>query len=361
MNKEKYHIKDDGMPGKCSAVSPESCPKTREGDSFHGTLEEAAQESQKRFENKLGTFVSATKAKKEAEANKKITNSEKLVYTHPQGKIIEVSNGEVKAFKNGVQVSTSATAERLAKGYGSWKLDEKSLNDQTNVLTDTQIKNIKDEYDKAVDNHKLALAKNAIKHKERAVYNRQYGEAEGRAYHYPPGGKKTMGNNPSINRRTFYEESPEQKAEREEYSDKVVKAFQDLENSQTKLEENGLGHTIPDEGNTIRVANQAQKHLLKEELLGQISDGHWENAANNPYEDWANAKVIVDPKNVGRNFNTKKDNYQLNAKALLDAVGDRMIDTVKDKTGDSSYDNKTMNQDLKNLRNIFKTKRDTIS
>lgn len=61
----KYHIKDDGMPGKCSAASSESCPKTQAGDAFHGTLEEASAESQKRFEDKLGAVVTATKSEQQ--------------------------------------------------------------------------------------------------------------------------------------------------------------------------------------------------------------------------------------------------------------------------------------------------------
>ena len=61
----KYHIKDDGMPGKCNASSSESCPKTQAGDGFHGTLEEASVESQSRFEEKLGAIVTATKSEQQ--------------------------------------------------------------------------------------------------------------------------------------------------------------------------------------------------------------------------------------------------------------------------------------------------------
>lgn len=45
----KYHISDDGTPGVCRAASNASCPKTQMGDSFHGTLEEAQSESERRF------------------------------------------------------------------------------------------------------------------------------------------------------------------------------------------------------------------------------------------------------------------------------------------------------------------------
>lgn len=60
----KYHIKDDGMPGTCSAASSESCPKTKAGDGFHGTLEEASVESQSRFEATYGESATASKSVK---------------------------------------------------------------------------------------------------------------------------------------------------------------------------------------------------------------------------------------------------------------------------------------------------------
>lgn len=51
----KYHISDNGTPGKCSAASPESCPKTQAGDSFHTeNLQEALRESERRFEEAHG-------------------------------------------------------------------------------------------------------------------------------------------------------------------------------------------------------------------------------------------------------------------------------------------------------------------
>lgn len=57
----RYHISDNGMPGKCSAASPESCPKTQAGDSFHGSLEEATAESERRFEAKHGKAPGANR------------------------------------------------------------------------------------------------------------------------------------------------------------------------------------------------------------------------------------------------------------------------------------------------------------
>lgn len=57
----KYHIKDDGTPGICSAASTDSCPKSQSGDSFHGTLEEATVESERRFAEEHGTFATASR------------------------------------------------------------------------------------------------------------------------------------------------------------------------------------------------------------------------------------------------------------------------------------------------------------
>lgn len=193
------------------------------------------------------------------------------------------------------------------------------------------------------------------------AYDSKHGAAEGRAYYYDykQGFGKIEGVNP--NGSTHFTMSDEQKAKRDDLIDRLQQTHKDEEDAQTIVEESGNGHLIPDEGNTIRVNNQAQKWLLKNELQGQISDGHWENASNNPWQDWSNAKVVVDPNNVGRNFNTTKDNYQLNSKTLLDVVGDRMIDDVKDRTGRDDYDMKTMNEDLRDLRKIFKTKRGVLN
>jgi len=51
---EKYHIKDDGTPGRCSAATVDSCPRTKSGDAFHGILEEATRESEHRFAGSYG-------------------------------------------------------------------------------------------------------------------------------------------------------------------------------------------------------------------------------------------------------------------------------------------------------------------
>ena len=54
---DRFHISDDGTPGRCKARSVASCPKTKAGDSFHGTEAEAAAESERRFEDQYGSTV----------------------------------------------------------------------------------------------------------------------------------------------------------------------------------------------------------------------------------------------------------------------------------------------------------------
>lgn len=56
---KRYHISADGTPGECRASSPESCPKTQAGDGFHGNLQEATQESERRLESEFGNTVTA--------------------------------------------------------------------------------------------------------------------------------------------------------------------------------------------------------------------------------------------------------------------------------------------------------------
>ena len=78
---------------------------------------------------------------------------------------------------------------------------------------------------------------------------------------------------------------------------------------------------------TFRKADQAT--LFDLEIVGQLSDGYWENT--NPmghWKLWCTAEVKVG-KNVGRNFYPRKDNYDLLNKDLLTCVAQRMINYVK--------------------------------
>lgn len=58
---DKYHLKDDGMPGLCTAKTLDDCPKARAGDSFHGDLAEVTLESERRFEADHGSTATVQK------------------------------------------------------------------------------------------------------------------------------------------------------------------------------------------------------------------------------------------------------------------------------------------------------------
>jgi len=457
----KFHISENGMPGKCSAASPDSCPKTQAGDSFHGTLEQATQESQERFEKQLGAFVTASKkdeaktyageefarrfaataqraidnpdypqaqqelaairaemeeeiragrgsyitgsktyedaevALGEAQAGKSAaalreelknfkadnpaddpTDLEVALadaedregdgsetYIHPQGKKIRINkDGSIEAFTaDGRKASTSATAEKLRGGYGAWKRDENATaKPRLSLQEENDLVDAYDGYD-----HSIRVVEEELKtlHSRHRAYNSANAAAEGRAYYMGRRPDGTFGRVEGVNPKgqTYFTPSEVQASEVKYAQSRVANMKEAAAQAQTALEENGLGHRIPDEGNTVRVRTQAQKWLLEDELKGQISDGKWENSGGEAWQDWSTAKVVVDAENPGRNFNTSKDNYQLNAKDLLDVVGDRMVLNVQAKTGKADYSEKAMQADLKDLRDIFKTKRGRVT
>lgn len=376
----KYHISDNGMPGKCTASSPDSCPKTQAGDSFHGTLEEATAEAHSRFEKELGAFATSSKAAEAKEAADAVKANGEEIYRHPQGKIIKIdADGNVRAFKNGKELSTSATAEKLRAGYGAWKRDDasavelpESANEASRItVPSVDPKELQDDYARKIREVKESAADSADLHAEHKAYDTKYAEAEGRVEHYDyKSGGYIKGRHPDPRGHTRIVQTPEQKEERDAMNERVQAAAEAESKAQTALEEAGLGHTIPDEeavpgnryrrGHTIRVNTMAQKWLLVNELQGQISDGAWENSSGNPWEDWTSAKVIVDPQNPGRNFDTNRDSYNLTRPDLLEVVGDRMIEDVQNRTGNVDYDEKAMRADLSNLKKIFKTKRGRI-
>jgi len=77
-----------------------------------------------------------------------------------------------------------------------------------------------------------------------------------------------------------------------------------------------------------------QRHLFINELSGQISDGMWENARpHNHWEVWCDADTFVDANNprieLEISDRVPKKNYNFPQKALLDIIGDRMINIVK--------------------------------
>jgi hypothetical protein len=82
-----------------------------------------------------------------------------------------------------------------------------------------------------------------------------------------------------------------------------------------------------DKNGTLVFENRRQQILFAEELVGQFSDGHWENTQ--PYDHWipwakCETKVAADGEPTGRDFWTIKDGYRLTDRNLLEVVGIRM-------------------------------------
>jgi len=78
---------------------------------------------------------------------------------------------------------------------------------------------------------------------------------------------------------------------------------------------------------TIKVNTPSQKVLLDTELLGQFSDGFWENSRNTSWKYLGS--VVVAPTTPGVFFEDSipydYKKYSVNNKTLLDCVGDRML------------------------------------
>lgn len=347
----KFHTNRKGESATCDAP-PGKCPLG--GEHF-----DTAEEAQEHFESTRGDqhLKGVSKKAKSADTVE--------VYRHPQGKVATIRNGELEITKDGRAANSSATVEKLRSGHGSWTRDEAVEADvEPNGTPKLSDKEVQSNYSKAQDDEVRTSAELKAVYQAQREYDEKHAAQEGRRFHigHDENGKigRIQGESPEPRGSTFVKKSNEQEAELEDAFTKHRAAMKNLTDRQTDVEEAGLGHTIPDDGNTVRVRSQAQKWLLKNELQGQISDGQWENASNNPWQDWSSAKVVVDPKNPGRNFNTRKDNYNLNAKSLLDAVGDRMVDDVKTRTKRSDYNEKTMRGDLADLKHIFKTKREPL-
>lgn len=359
----KYHINGDSV-SPCRATKGH-CPFDPAGDGDNHY--EDAGEAMKVLEERLSDEHGGTNPPALSKSKPAPKTAKDLADSGADGKEVRDALRKENPGWSDRQVHT--VYGRMAKGSGSsgsGKTGSTRAPAKTNTraeapknpISAAEAKNLVTMMRKAVEDRKKIEVEKTQNYEADKAYDAKYGAQEGRAYYYDysAGSGKVPGVNP--NGHTYFTPTPEQEERGTEIYNRFTQTLKDEEDAQTMLEEGGYGHMIPDSGNTIRVNNQAQKWLLKNELQGQISDGHWENHSHNPWQDWSNAKVIVDPKNVGRNFRTIKDNYQLNSKALLDVVGDRMIDDVKARTGKTDYDMKTMNEDLKDLRKIFKTKRD---
>jgi hypothetical protein len=76
------------------------------------------------------------------------------------------------------------------------------------------------------------------------------------------------------------------------------------------------------------VGNMEQKILLLTEMMGQMSDGAWENTRG--WEDYRHIDwdTVGVGDNIGRKFYARKTNYNFTNSELLDIVGDRMLTTM---------------------------------
>ena len=84
---------------------------------------------------------------------------------------------------------------------------------------------------------------------------------------------------------------------------------------------------------TIKVQTASQKVLLDTELLGQFSDGYWENSRNQSWKYLDSVEVANDSDKTGVYFTDylpyDYQGYSVNNKTLLDVVGDRMLSKAR--------------------------------
>lgn len=358
-----YHINHNGV-APCGAKKG-NCPYKGEDGSPENHFEdpvEAMRVFESRLENEYGTTNSVSKKDTlEPESRRLAANGgtpkqirdalrrENPTWGNPQVHTVQRRMTEELESKKEPQDLTKALSDSIAH--------EQTKKEAVSPAVIQVLHGRMKESDEKVKNVYAEIRKSEFEKKD---YDKKFGEAEGRAYHI--GDYAKIINTPApAGRQTFYRASDEQKKKSEELHEKLKEAIQESKDAQTAVEKAGLGYTIPDDGPVLRVRTQAQKWLLENELKGQISDGMWENASpNDHWKVWSQAKVVVDPKNVGRNFSARKDNYSLNSKSLLEVVGERMKDEVKKETGED-YDDATMAKDLRELKVIFKTERDRLN
>jgi len=84
---------------------------------------------------------------------------------------------------------------------------------------------------------------------------------------------------------------------------------------------------------TIKVQTASQKVLLDTELLGQFSDGYWENSRNQSWRYLNSVEVVNNPNKTGVYFSDyvpyDYKGYSVNNKTLLEVVGDRMLSKAR--------------------------------
>lgn len=96
--------------------------------------------------------------------------------------------------------------------------------------------------------------------------------------------------------------------------------------------------------NTLTLKNETQKLLFTQEIVGQLSDGRWENTRPlGHWKPWSDCEVVVGTE-VGRNFRVIKDNYNLTESSLLEIIGERMVNMVKIKFAVPQLDDESIRE-----------------
>lgn len=106
---------------------------------------------------------------------------------------------------------------------------------------------------------------------------------------------------------------------------------------------------------TLIVENEIQKFLWENYLVGQISDGYWENTKNSGWQFWCNINC-----EVGNNPNIKIPNcyatYTIKKSfgftRLIKYIGEEMLDYCKKI--DKDYNEKKLRKDLQIISKIIK-------
>mgnify|MGYP000989614437 CR=1 FL=1 len=102
-----YHMNSKGEAAPCTA-EPGNCPL---GGDHYDNKEDAQVGIEKSMSDQLTPDLS----------KKRKDNVE--VYRHPQGKVATIRNGVLTVTKDGKQVNSSATMEKLRAGHGRWTED----------------------------------------------------------------------------------------------------------------------------------------------------------------------------------------------------------------------------------------------
>lgn len=104
------------------------------------------------------------------------------------------------------------------------------------------------------------------------------------------------------------------------------------------------------EGSTFHFRNKAMQDLWNDALMGQISDGMWENAANTGWLFWANLKESVGgaTKIEGGIPSSVRKSFNFLSRDMIEIIGDQMLSAVQ-----KSEPQATMGQTIKYVQEIM--------